>query len=92
MREKGYPVPIDSNELYTTKKALPEWEGGGPAAAPLAIPAELHATYFVVDQVMGYVKDRQGWCVHLSLRRLDPPWIAPDLYNRSYLPNDLPPS
>ena len=65
-REKAYPVPTDSNELYTTKKALPEWEGGGPAAAPLAIPAELDDTYFIVDQVMDYIKDSQGWCVHLS--------------------------
>ena len=30
LSKKGYPVPADSNELYTSKKAQPEWEDGGP--------------------------------------------------------------
>ena len=89
--KKGYPVPADSNELYTSKKAQPEWEDGGPEAAPLSIPAELHDTYFMVDQVLDYIKDRQDWCVHLSLLRPHPPWVAPEPYNRMYHPNDLPP-
>ena len=29
LRRQGYPIPADSNALYTTKKAQPEWENGG---------------------------------------------------------------
>ena len=90
LRTQGYPIPADSNALYTTKKAQPEWEDGGSEAAPLEIPAELHDTYFMVDQVLDYIKDNQNWCVHLSLLRPHPPWVAPEPYNRMYPPDDLP--
>ncbi len=85
---KGYPVPEPPAGLYTETRATGD-AGNGPPA--LAVPAELHDTYFMIDQVLDYVRDRSGWCVHLSLLRPHPPWTAPEPYNRLYPPGDLPP-
>ena len=88
---KGYPIPASRAELYTKTKDQPEWEDGGKEAAPLDVPAELHDTWFMADQVLDYIEGRSGWCVHLSLLRPHPPWIAPEPYNRLYPPGELPP-
>jgi arylsulfatase A-like enzyme len=57
----------------------------------LALPSELHDTYFLTDCVIEHVrKARQPWCIHLSLLRPHPPWIAPAPYNGRYPPGELP--
>ncbi len=91
LREQGYPIPDAEIELYTGTSGQPEWEDGGLWPAPLRIPAELHDTWFLVDKTIEYVAGRSGWCVHLSLLRPHPPWIAPEPYNRMYPPDELPP-
>lgn len=93
LRERGYALPERSIELYTRKAAVREWEHGGPAPAPLLdIPAEHHDTAFMVGSVMDYVREcgDRPWCVHLSLLRPHPPWIAPAPYNALYDPAAAP--
>ena len=89
LRQKDYPLPERLMDLYT--RASTDGEDAGDAPAPLAVPAELHDTWFLVDQVLDYIKGRAGWCVHLSLLRPHPPWLAPAPYHRMYPPADLPP-
>jgi arylsulfatase A-like enzyme len=92
LADKGYEIPDPPYRLYTTKKDGPEWEDGASAPSPLAIPAEHHDTYFMTDQVIDYVKAQgaEPWCVHLSLLRPHPPFIAPEPYNALYDPAELP--
>lgn len=86
LRGKGHPIPESPVDLYMQTKGSPDSD----PPAPLVVPAELHDTWFMVDQVIDYIADRSGWCVHLSLLRPHPPWRAPEPYNRLYSPGDLP--
>lgn len=89
LKEKGYPPPTQPMDLYTQTVEQPP--GRHDVPAPLAVPAELHDTWFLVDQVLDYIRDRRSWCVHLSLLRPHPPWVAPVPYNRMYPMRELPP-
>ena len=89
LQDKGYPLPAQPMDLYT--KTAPPSRDGDDAPAPLAVPAELHDTWFLVDQVLDYIRDRRSWCVHLSLLRPHPPWVAPAPYNGMYPMRELPP-
>ncbi len=93
LAQRGHDIPDISYQLYTQKKKLPEYENGGSFAAPLAIDAEEHDTWFMVDQTMAYIGEQhqsnKPWCVHLSLLRPHPPWIAPEPYNSLYPPDTL---
>ena len=91
LEAEGVTVPERGYDLYRTKQDQPEWEQGGPAPAPLALSAEHHDTRFLTDRAIDYI-GRQGrpWCVHLSLLRPHPPWIAPEPYNALYPPGELP--
>ena len=87
---KGYDIPDPNWRLYTEKKPSIEYEDGGSHAAPLAIPKEHHDTHFMIDEVMRFVGAQSApWCVHLSLLRPHPPWVAPEPYNSMYDPNSL---
>ena len=88
---KGYPVPDSPADLYRMTKPQSAKDARNNIAPALDIPAELHDTRFMVDQVLDYIRDRSRWCVHLSLLRPHPPWTAPEPYNRLYPPGDLPP-
>ena len=90
LKTRGYPIPAFQLELYTKPKDSSLGNGRGKIAPPLRVPAELHDTWFMVDQVIDYVRDRSPWCVHLSLLRPHPPWTAPEPYNRLYPPDELP--
>jgi arylsulfatase A-like enzyme len=92
LEKKGYAIPDPAWKLYRWKKDQPEWEDGGPAPAPLAIPAEHHDTHFMVDSVIEHLAEHGGrpWLVHLSLLRPHPPWVAPEPYNALYDPASLP--
>ena len=90
LASKGIDIPDPNWELYTQKADQPEYEHGGREPAPLALPAELHDTRFMTDQVIDYIGDQQdSWFVHLSLLRPHPPWVAPEPYNRMYPPAAL---
>lgn len=90
LADKGYDVPDPNWRFYTRKADQAEYEEGGDVPAPLALPAEHHDTWFMVDQVMDYLGDNPDeFCVHLSLLRPHPPWVAPEPYNRMYPPADL---
>ena len=89
LEKKGYPIPAKPLDLYTARKNAAARTDEPPA---LAIPAELHDTWFMVDQVIDYIaRQNDSWCVHLSLLRPHPPWIAPEPYNRLYPPDQMPP-
>ncbi len=88
--QQGLDIPDPNWKFYTDKKQQPEFEDGGTEPAPLALPAELHDTHFMVDQTINYIREQEdSWCVHLSLLRPHPPWIAPEPYNRLYPPETL---
>ena len=87
---KGYSVPDSPGDLYLKAKPQSAADERDNLVPALEVPAELHDTYFMVDQVLDYIRDRSGWCVHLSLLRPHPPWTAPEPYNRLYPPGDLP--
>jgi len=93
LADRGYEIPEPNWKLYTQKKNVPEYEQGGDSAAPLQIPANEHDTWFMVDKTMEYIEQikqaKDSWCVHLSLLRPHPPWVAPEPYNSLYPPVDL---
>ena len=91
LRARGVPIPPRPFDLYLRKADQPEYEQGGAHPAPLQLPRELHDTYFMTDRVIEYLSGRrEPWCVHLSLLRPHPPWIAPAPYNQRYAPDTLP--
>jgi len=88
--EQGLDVPDPNWKFYTEKADVAEYEDGGPVPAPLAIPKELHDTHFMIDRTVEYIDQQDGnWCVHLSLLRPHPPWVAPAPYNEMYPPETL---
>lgn len=93
---RGYDVPENPVELYLRKREGAEWEAGGPAPLPLAVPAEHHDTAFMVESTLDWIRARsgggggRGWVAHLSLLRPHPPWVAPEPYNSLYPPDELP--
>lgn len=93
LAQLGYAVPADPTRIYYQKAAGTEWEDGGATPLPLAIAAADHDTRFLTDCVIDYVTEQRNrpWCVHLSLLRPHPPWIAPAPYNAMYPPHQLPP-
>ncbi|NJN51083.1 MAG: alkaline phosphatase family protein [Gammaproteobacteria bacterium] len=88
----GYPIPSPPEQLYRSKSTGVEWEDGGAAPLPLAIRAEHHDTHFVTDRAIAFIREttHKPWCVHLSLLRPHPPWLAPAPYNAMYSPDTLP--
>lgn len=94
LSEKGYDIPDNTYMLYTNKVGK-EYEQGGDKPSALSIPAEHHDTWFMVDQVTDYLDTfrqqqlKDSFCVHLSLLRPHPPWIAPAPYNEMYPPETL---
>lgn len=90
LRQQGHEVPESVLDLYFQKMAGPEYENGGSAPLALKWPAELHDTRFMVEKTIEYLSEQSGsWCVHLSLLRPHPPWIAPAPYNGLYPPETL---
>ena len=90
---QGVDVPARGYDLYLTKADQVEWEAGGPSAAPLALAAQLHDTFFGPDRTTDYLTAAtKPWCVHVSFLRPHPPWIAPAPYNARYSPSAVPSS
>lgn len=92
LKDRNYDIPENTYLLYTNKTGT-EYEDGGTTPSALNIPAEHHDTWFMVDQVTEYLDDfvrsDDSFCVHLSLLRPHPPWIAPAPYNEMYAPESL---
>jgi arylsulfatase A-like enzyme len=89
LESKGYEIPSPNWKLYTDKRGT-EYELGGDIPSALAIPKEHHDTWFMVDQVIHYLDTHEDpFCIHLSLLRPHPPWVAPEPYNRMYPPDSL---
>ncbi len=94
LSDKGYEIPNPNWRLYMQKKGL-EYERGGETPAALDIPKEHHDTWFMVDEVMAYLAENKrkdterGFCIHLSLLRPHPPWVAPEPYNSMYPPDSV---
>ena len=91
LQAKGYAIPSPNVLLYTQRGPGQEYGQGGTVPLPLAIPAEHHDTWFMVDQVLNYLDSNTAapFCVHLSLLRPHPPWVAPAPYNAMYAPANL---
>ena len=87
LSERGYPVPDKGMDLFTATNGKTDDE----RPAPLRVPAELHDTRFLIDQTIQYIEERSQWCVHLSIFRPHPPWVAPAPYHALYPPDELPP-
>jgi arylsulfatase A-like enzyme len=88
--EQGHDIPDPTWKFYTQKKDQPEFEDGGEVPAPLALPAELHDTAYMIDRTIDYISEQsEAWCTHLSLLRPHPPWVAPEPYNELYPPGEL---
>ena len=91
LRARGVAIPERAFDLYFQKADQIEFEDGGPGPAPLRLTREQHDTYFMTEQVIDYLAQRRNpWCVHLSLLRPHPPWIAPAPYHARYAPAALP--
>ena len=90
LRAKEVEIPEQHFKLYTNKIEGTEYENGGATPSALALPKELNDTPFMVEKVIDYISgQRNSWCVHLSLLRPHPPWIAPEPFNRMYPPAEL---
>jgi arylsulfatase A-like enzyme len=87
---KGYVMPEKLSDLYgnTGDESIQEEEDGSPL--PLGIKSEDHETHFMVDKCISWINDQhQPWITHLSLLRPHPPFVAPEPYNRLYMPAEM---
>ena len=88
---KGYAVPEDIRYAYGQRAPGPDYEDGAPVPKPLAFPAEVDDTNFLVDRCTDYIRDAKGpFVAHLSILRPHPPFIAPEPYNAMYDPATVP--
>jgi arylsulfatase A-like enzyme len=94
LRAHGFAIPDEPTTLLRARRPGPDWEDGAPAPLPLAIDHAHSDTRFVTDRAIDYLRGRAGdarpWCVHLSLLRPHPPFVAPEPYNGLYPPDQLP--
>ena len=89
LAKKGHKIPSPTSDLYFNQREQ-ENEQDKEKPAALDMPKEHHVTWFMVDQVMDYIEsNEEQFCVHLSLLRPHPPWIAPEPYNSMYSPEML---
>ncbi|HEV2363726.1 MAG TPA: alkaline phosphatase family protein [Caulobacteraceae bacterium] len=88
---QGIAVPAKVERAYGWRLPGPDWEDGAPCARPLAFPAEVDDTAFLVGRAIDYMAcAKDPFIAHLSLLRPHPPWVAPEPYNRLYDPPDVP--
>ena len=94
LAERGYEIPPRQSELLRRKRTETDWEDGASTPAPLAIEARHDDTHYVTDRAIDYLRSRAGdatpWCVHLSLLRPHPPFVAAEPYNALYAPDRVP--
>jgi arylsulfatase A-like enzyme len=92
LRAEGFDVPPRPGAAYAWRAAGPDWEDGAPHPRPLAFPAELDDTAFLVGEAIDYMRAAERpFALHLSLLRPHPPFVAPEPYNALYDPAAVPP-
>jgi len=90
LRTNGFEVPTDIRAWLFSEPG-PDYEEGRADPKPLAYPAELDDTAFLVDRTIDYMNSAKGpYIAHLSLLRPHPPFVAPEPYNRMYNPAAVP--
>ena len=91
LRDQGYEVPEPIQGAYALRAKGPDYEDGAPAPKPLAYPAKVDDTNYLVDRCMEYIQGAEGpFIAHLSILRPHPPFIAPEPYNAMYDPMTVP--
>ncbi len=91
LNAKGYATPADPGRTYGLRAGGPDWEDGAAHPRPLALPAEVDDTAFLVGQLIDYLKTaRDPFVAHLSILRPHPPFVAPEPYNALYDPAAVP--
>jgi arylsulfatase A-like enzyme len=91
LKSKGFEVPEPIARAYSHRGAGPDYESGAAVPKPLAYPAEVDDTNFLVDRCIDYIRDAKGpFIAHLSILRPHPPFIAPEPYNAMYDPVAVP--
>ncbi len=91
LREKNYPLPARPWSLYSDLREGIDWAAGGDAVLPLAINFEDNETHYMVDRCIDWIEAQpRPWVTHLSLLRPHPPFAAPEPYNSSCVPEEMP--
>jgi arylsulfatase A-like enzyme len=91
LKARGYAMPDDIRYAYSVRASGPDYEDGAPVPKPLALPAEVDDTSFLVDRCIDYIRGaKTPFVAHLSILRPHPPFIAPEPYNAMYDPRDVP--
>ena len=91
LNAKGYETPANPGRAYGLRAGGPDWEGGAEHPRPLALPAEVDDTAFLVGRLIDYLKTADGpFAAHLSILRPHPPFVAPEPYNAQYDPAAVP--
>ena len=91
LKASGFDVPEPIARAYSQRVPGAEYEDGAPVPRPLAYPAEVDDTNYLVDRCMDYIRDAKGpFIAHLSILRPHPPFVAPEPYNAMYDPMAVP--
>jgi arylsulfatase A-like enzyme len=91
LKARGFEVPDDTRYAFMHRAPGPEYEDGATHPRPLAYPAEVDDTAFMVDRTIDYMREAKGpFAAHLSILRPHPPFVAPEPYNALYDPAGVP--
>ena len=91
LRAKGYSPPARVDRAYGYRNPGPDYEDGAEHPRPLAFPAEVDETAFLVERLMDFISSANTpFVAHLSLLRPHPPFVAPEPYNALYDPLTVP--
>jgi len=87
LREQGHKPPPRVDRAYGHRAPGPDYEDGAPHPRPLAFPADVDDTAFLVGRLMEFIQGAAGpFVAHLSLLRPHPPFVAPEPFNALYDP------
>jgi arylsulfatase A-like enzyme len=90
LNAKGYETPSRPGLAYGLRVPGPDYEDGAAHPRPLAYPAEVDDTAFLVGELIDYLQAATGpFIAHLSILRPHPPFVAPEPYNALYDPRQV---
>jgi arylsulfatase A-like enzyme len=88
---QGYDVPEPIALAYSKRAHGLEYEDGAAVPRPLAYPAKVDDTNFLVGRCIEYIRETKGpFIAHLSIMRPHPPFVAPEPYNAMFDPMTVP--
>ena len=91
LKAQGYETPDVPAMAYGKRDPGPEYEDGAAHPRPMAYPAEVDDTAFLVGRLIDHLKTADGpFVAHLSILRPHPPFVAPEPYNAMYDPRAVP--